>query len=193
MCFSTTVIISLDAGSRCCLVNFCLSDMQKFPLRMKDNDLLVTELYHDPSNDAITALSVYLTPKTSQFTSFTPLIIWRKNVLPAYACLYSLPLILFHSPPPPTPSSSPLSGVSGNWIEIAYGTSSGAVRVIVQHPETVGSGPQLFQTFTVHRSPVTKIMLSEKHLVSGEEGGSHQKHISCTSSVGLMPRQPFSV
>lgn len=40
--------------------------MQKFPLRMKDNDLLVTELYHDPSNDAITALSVYLTPKTSQ-------------------------------------------------------------------------------------------------------------------------------
>lgn len=58
-------------------------------------------------------------------------------------------------------------GVSGNWIEIAYGTSSGAVRVIVQHPETVGSGPQLFQTFTVHRSPVTKIMLSEKHLVSG--------------------------
>ncbi|KAG5857358.1 hypothetical protein ANANG_G00018620 [Anguilla anguilla] len=96
-------------------------DMQKFPLRMKDNDLLVTELYHDPSNDAITALSVYLTPKTS---------------------------------------------VSGNWIEIAYGTSSGAVRVIVQHPETVGSGPQLFQTFTVHRSPVTKIMLSEKHLVS---------------------------
>lgn len=62
------------------------------------------------------------------------------------------------------------SGVSGNWIEIAYGTSSGAVRVIVQHPETVGSGPQLFQTFTVHRSPVTKIMLSEKHLVSGEWG-----------------------
>lgn len=46
---------------------FLSSDMQKFPLRMKDNDLLVTELYHDPSNDAITALSVYLTPKTSQY------------------------------------------------------------------------------------------------------------------------------
>lgn len=59
-------------------------------------------------------------------------------------------------------------GDSGNWIEIAYGTSSGVVRVIVQHPETVGPGPQLFQTFTVHRSPVTKIMLSEKHLISGE-------------------------
>lgn len=72
-----------------------------------------------------------------------------------YICLSPVPLCL-------------LSGVSGNWIEIAYGTSSGAVRVIVQHPETVGSGPQLFQTFTVHRSPVTKIMLSEKHLVSGE-------------------------
>lgn len=40
--------------------------MQKFPLRMKDNDLLVTELYRDPSNDSITAISVYLTPKTSK-------------------------------------------------------------------------------------------------------------------------------
>lgn len=39
--------------------------MQKFPLRMKDNDLLVTELYKDPANDHITAISVYLTPKTS--------------------------------------------------------------------------------------------------------------------------------
>lgn len=32
---------------------------------MKDNDLLVTELYKDPSNDSITAISVYLTPKTT--------------------------------------------------------------------------------------------------------------------------------
>lgn len=39
--------------------------MQKFPLRMKDNDLLVTELYRDPSNDQITSISVYLTPKTT--------------------------------------------------------------------------------------------------------------------------------
>lgn len=49
------------------------------------------------------------------------------------------------------------TGLCGNWIEIAYGTSSGTVRVIVQHPETVGHGPQLFQTFTVHQSPVTKV------------------------------------
>lgn len=40
--------------------------MQKFPLRMKDNDLLVSELYRDPSYDPITAISVYLTPKTSE-------------------------------------------------------------------------------------------------------------------------------
>lgn len=39
--------------------------MQKFPLRMKDNDLLVTELYKDPALDHITAISVYLTPKTT--------------------------------------------------------------------------------------------------------------------------------
>uniref|UniRef100_A0A8C4N530 BTB/POZ domain-containing protein KCTD3 n=1 Tax=Eptatretus burgeri TaxID=7764 RepID=A0A8C4N530_EPTBU len=122
-------------------------DMQKFPLRMKDNDLLVTELYHDPSNDAITALSVYLTPKTS---------------------------------------------VSGNWIEIAYGTSSGAVRVIVQHPETVGSGPQLFQTFTVHRSPVIKTMLSEKHLVSVCADNNHVRTWTVTRFRGMISTQPGS-
>ncbi|XP_076834039.1 BTB/POZ domain-containing protein KCTD3 isoform X1 [Brachyhypopomus gauderio] len=122
-------------------------DMQKFPLRMKDNDLLVTELYHDPSNDAITALSVYLTPKTS---------------------------------------------VSGNWIEMAYGTSSGAVRVIVQHPETVGSGPQLFQTFAVHRSPVTKIMLSEKHLVSVCADNNHVRTWTVTRFRGMISTQPGS-
>ena len=50
-------------------LSFSSLDMQKFPLRMKDNDLLVTELYHDPGiNDAVTALSVYLTPKTSKST-----------------------------------------------------------------------------------------------------------------------------
>jgi len=59
--------------------------MQKFPLRMKDNDLLITEIFksifffeinyfhmikmfffsRDPAGESITALSVYLTPKTS--------------------------------------------------------------------------------------------------------------------------------
>ncbi|XP_060220890.1 BTB/POZ domain-containing protein KCTD3 isoform X3 [Meriones unguiculatus] len=135
-----------ESGSlECC--HSALADMQKFPLRMKDNDLLVTELYHDPSNDAITALSVYLTPKTS---------------------------------------------VSGNWIEIAYGTSSGAVRVIVQHPETVGSGPQLFQTFTVHRSPVTKTMLSEKHLVSVCADNNHVRTWTVTRFRGMISTQPGS-
>ena len=37
--------------------------MQKFLLHMKDNDMLITELYRDHSGDRITALSVYLTPK----------------------------------------------------------------------------------------------------------------------------------
>ena len=81
---------------------------------------------------------------------------------------FSLPQFLSVCDPVPLFLSGSSPGDSGNWIEIAYGTSSGGVRVIVQHPETVGSGPQLFQTFTVHRSPVTKIMLSEKHLISGE-------------------------
>ncbi|XP_026810797.1 BTB/POZ domain-containing protein KCTD3 [Rhopalosiphum maidis] len=122
-------------------------DMQKFPLRMKDNDLLVTELYRDASNDPITAISVYLTPKTS---------------------------------------------VSGNWIEIAYGTSSGTVRVIVQHPETVGHGPQLFQTFTVHQSSVTKVTLSEKFLVSVCSEYNHVRTWSVTRFRGMISTQPGS-
>lgn len=122
-------------------------DMQKFPLRMKDNDLLVTELYKDPNEDMVTALSVYLTPKT---------------------CL------------------------SGNWIEIAYGTSSGTVRVIVQHPETVGHGPQLFQTFMVHRNPVIKVMLSEKNLVSICSEYNHVRSWNVTRFRGMISTQPGS-
>lgn len=55
--------------------------MQKFPLRMKDNDLLVTELYKDPNNDPVTAISVYLTPKTSKFLLlFMVYIVFLTNV-----------------------------------------------------------------------------------------------------------------
>lgn len=52
--------------------------MQKFPLRMKDNDLLVTELYRDPNSDPVTAISVYLTPKTSKILSlFSNTCMWN--------------------------------------------------------------------------------------------------------------------
>ena len=37
----------------------------------------------------------------------------------------------------------------GEWIEIAYGTNTGMVRVIFQHPETVGQG--MFLCKTVNR------------------------------------------
>jgi len=120
-------------------------DMEKFPLRMKDNDLLVTELFKDPDGSSITAMSVYLTPRTT---------------------------------------------FSGNWIEIAYGTSSGAVRVIVHHPETVSSGPQLFQTFTVHRSSVHSVVLSEKHLISVCSEYNHVRTWSVTRFRGMISTQP---
>ncbi|KAI0231844.1 hypothetical protein LSAT2_017789 [Lamellibrachia satsuma] len=41
--------------------------------------------------------------------------------------------------------------LSGKWVDIAYWTISGAV----QHQESVDR-PTLFQTFTVHTSPITK-------------------------------------
>ena len=84
------------------------------------------------------------------------------------------------------------SGLSGNWIEIAYGTSSGTVRVIVQHPETVGHGPQLFQTFMVHRNPVLKVMLSEKNLVSICSEYNHVRTWNVTRFRGMISTQPGS-
>ncbi|KAJ2953393.1 hypothetical protein O0L34_g983 [Tuta absoluta] len=120
-------------------------DMQKFPLRMKDNDLLVTQLYKDPNQEPITAISVYLTPKTN---------------------------------------------LCGNWIEIAYGTRYGSVRVIVQHPETVGHGPQLFQTFTVHQNPVTKVSLSENYLISVCSEYNHVRSWRVTRFRGMISTQP---
>lgn len=80
----------------------------------------------------------------------------------------------------------------GNWIEIAYGTRSGSVRVIVQHPETVGHGPQLFQTFTVHQSPVTKVTLSEKFLISVCSEYNHVRTWRVTRFRGMISTQPGS-
>lgn len=62
-------------------------DVQKFPLRMKDNDLLVSELYRDPAEDGVTALSVYLTPKTSKlWPALHPAISPGPQLAPHHLC-----------------------------------------------------------------------------------------------------------
>uniref|UniRef100_A0A0N4ZK58 BTB domain-containing protein n=1 Tax=Parastrongyloides trichosuri TaxID=131310 RepID=A0A0N4ZK58_PARTI len=124
-----------------------LVDMQKFPLRMKDNDLLVTELYRDPEGEAITAISVYLTSKTT---------------------------------------------MSGNWIEIAYGTQTGKIRVIVQHPETVGHGPQLFKTYTVHTESIIKVLMTTNHLISMCKNYNHVRTWNVSRFRGMISTQPAS-
>lgn len=53
-------------------------------------------------------------------------------------------------------------------MEVAYGTKGGGVRVIVRHPENIGQAPQLFQSYNVHTCSVSKVVLGEKHLVSGK-------------------------
>ena len=64
-------------------------------------------------------------------------------------------------------TSVSVSGSAQSWVEIAFGTKSGIVRVIVQHPENVGQGLQVFRTFVAHTCPVIKIVLGEKHLITG--------------------------
>ncbi len=57
---------------------------------------------------------------------------------------------------------------------------------------TVGHGPQLFQTFTVHRSPVTKVKLSEKYLVSVCSEYNHVRSWTMTRFRGMISTHPGS-
>ena len=55
-------------------------------------------------------------------------------------------------------------GSGQNWMEVAYGTRAGKVRVVVRHPENIGQAPQIFQTYSVHTCPIMRVVLGEKHL-----------------------------
>ena len=52
-------------------------------------------------------------------------------------------------------------------MEVAYGTQSGRVVVVVRHPENIGQAPQVFQSYHVHTCPILRVVLGEKHLISG--------------------------
>ena len=72
--------------------------------------------------------------------------------------MFTCPLLLFLTVP----------GSEQNWMEVAYGTKAGTVRVVVRHPENIGQAPQIFQSYTVHTSPIMRVVLGEKHLISGK-------------------------
>ena len=61
----------------------------------------------------------------------------------------------------------PVSSSDENWMEVAYGTQSGRVVVVVRHPENIGHAPQVFQSYHVHTCPILRVVLGEKHLISG--------------------------
>ena len=106
-------------------------DVQKFPLRMSDNDLLIVELFNDPLHEPPTAMSVFGNPGAG-------------SVRNSWSDVESI----------------------GRWLEVAYGTSSGRIRIVVQHPENFGHGFQIVQTLTVHTSQVYTVFLGERHLIS---------------------------
>lgn len=151
--WSTVPILSYGVAASellllgCANGRICSINIQKFPLRIVDNDLLVTEMYRDPLQDPITALSVHLT-KTAQS--------------------------------------------SRSCMEIAYGTLSGRVCLIVQYPENVGFSPQPLQMFTVHRAMVTRVVLSEKHLISVCNEFNHVRTWLVNRFRGIISTQPGS-
>ena len=118
--------------------------MEKFPVRMKDNDLLVTQLFEDPFKEAITALSVFMPPTCCEDP-------------PTHTPIYSVYCVPIAS-----------TGSDQTWMEVAYGTRGGGVRVIVRHPENIGQAPQLFQSYNIHSCAVSQVVLGEKNLVSGK-------------------------
>ena len=65
------------------------------------------------------------------------------------------------------------------------------MRVLVQHPETVGHGPQLFQTFKVHLNGISRVMLSEKYLISVCDK-MHVRTWTLTRFRGRISTQPGS-
>ena len=77
-----------------------------------------------------------------------------------------------------------VSGSAQSWVEIAFGTKSGIVRVIVQHPENVGQGLQVFRTFVAHTCPVIKIVLGEKHLITG---------MTCNVTANTLPNYKCAI
>lgn len=62
ICHTTHLHAHVHAYIYTCTCTHPHTDMEKFPVRMKDNDLLVTQLFEDPFKEPITALSVYITP-----------------------------------------------------------------------------------------------------------------------------------
>ncbi|XP_040566338.1 BTB/POZ domain-containing protein KCTD3 [Lepeophtheirus salmonis] len=55
---------------------------------------------------------------------------------------------------------------NGNPCELAYGTSSGLIRIVVRYPHMNKYSSKLFLTLFAHRFPVTKVIITEKYLIS---------------------------
>ncbi|EDQ87866.1 uncharacterized protein MONBRDRAFT_33122 [Monosiga brevicollis MX1] len=141
-CFAvsgTTLLLSAPGGY------IYVVDLEKFPLRLKDNDLLVSIFYVDPHRETITAMSVYESTAAHE-----------------------------------------------RCMEVAYGTSTGVVRVILQHPETVGQSPLLYQTFTVHQHAIRCVALSERCLISMCAEDNHVRTWRITRFRGRISTQPGS-
>ena len=63
--FFLIFFVHLSYASSCFISSLYLllfSDMEKFPVRMKDNDLLITQMFEDPFKEAITSLSIFMPP-----------------------------------------------------------------------------------------------------------------------------------
>ncbi|XP_063712180.1 BTB/POZ domain-containing protein KCTD3-like [Symsagittifera roscoffensis] len=126
---------------------------ETLPVRLEDNKIILTDLYHDQENDAITALNVRLATSN--------------NVIDLGAMENQF------------------------YFEIAYGTASGRVKLISEHAETIGQGPQLLFSFAVHRSPVIKILLAENHLISNCADFNHVRCWQVSRFRGLLSKNPL--
>ncbi|KAI8847125.1 hypothetical protein BC829DRAFT_434120 [Chytridium lagenaria] len=124
-------------------------DIEKFPLRLSDDSLLINDFFQSPTLSPVTSLSVYLTP----FSSASP----------------------------------------DTFVELAYGSQDGTVRIVIEHPQSVGRSPTLFQTLLVHTKSVVKVRLGEKSLISVCENESHVRTWKIHRFRGRLATQPGTV
>ena len=61
--------------------------------------------------------------------------------------------------------------------------------MVVRHPENIGQAPQIFQSYHVHTCPILRVVLGEKHLISGGcgigRGGGHGSGCGIGHVVGV--------
>jgi len=78
-------------------------------------------------------------------------------------------------------------------LKLLFGTSDGFVRIVIEHPQSVGRLPKPFQTLGVHTGAIEKVVLGEKCLISVCSKDNHVRTWKIVRFRGRLSTQPGTV